>query len=200
MMRKGFSLTEMAIAAGLLVALLFVLMQLFSFASSYVSFGMAKLDRTSRLRLAVESLKIDIREAGSDIAVADSGQTLKIGRFASAAGLPAYDNDGMPEHGEFTEYRFVTSGNASGAGILYRNRRILMDDVRNVEFALHQETVNEVQLVRVVTTFEQQSQKGELFKTVLHLSPRHLASWVRDPFWTSVSNDRRFKYQFGARP
>lgn len=200
MKRKGFTLTEIAVAAALLVALLLVLTQLFSLASPYMNFGMSKLDQTSSLRLAVEMLKNDIREAGSDIAAADGGHTLRIGRFAMAAGLPVYDKDGMPKHGEYVEYRYQASDKAPAPGILYRNGRPLMNDVMNVEFELNCETINDAQLVRVIARIEQHSQKGEPVKTVLHLSPRHLASWVRDPFWASVSNDRRFEYQFGAEP
>ncbi len=200
MTRKGFTLTEIAVAAALLVALLLVLTQLFALASTYMNFGMTKLDQTSSLRLAVEMLKNDIREAGSDIAAADAGRTLRIGRFAMAAGLPVYGKDGMPQHAEYVEYRFQQSGKASVPGTLYRNGRALLNDVINVEFTLHCETINDAQLVRVIASIEQHSQKSEPVKTVLHLAPRHLASWVRDPFWASVSNDRRLKYQFGAEP
>ncbi len=200
MMRRGFTLMEMAVAAALLIALLLVLTQLFSLASSYMQSGMTKLDQTSSLRLAVEMLKNDIREAGSDITAVDGGRTLRIGRFAVAAGLPVYDKDGMPKHAEYVEYRYQASDKTSVPGILYRNGRALLSDVINLEFALHCETINDAQLVRVIASIEQHSPKGEPVKTVLHLSPRYLASWVRDPFWASVSNDRRFKYQFGAEP
>ena len=200
MKRKGFTLTEIAVAAALLVALLLVLTQLFTLASTYMNFGMTKLDQTSSLRLAVEMLKNDTREAGSDITVTDAGSTLRIGSFATAAGLPVYDKDGMPKHGEYVEYRYQQSGKASVPGTLYRNQRPLLKDVINVEFTLHCEIINDAQLVRVIASIEQQAQKGEAVKTVLHLSPRHLASWVRDPFWASVSNDRRFNYEFGVEP
>lgn len=200
MKRKGFTLTEIAVAAALLVALLLVLTQLFTLASTYINFGMTKLDQTSSLRLAVEMLKNDTREAGSDITVTDAGSTLRIGSFATAAGLPVYDKDGMPKHGEYVEYRYQAADKASVPGILYRNGRALLNDVMKVEFELNRDTINDAQLVRVIARIEQHSQKGEPVKTVLHLAPRHLASWVRDPFWASVSNDRRFKYQFGTEP
>jgi len=200
MRRKGFTLTEIAVASALLMALLLVLSQLFSLATTYMNFGMKKLDQTSSLRLAVEMLKNDIREAGSDIAAADGGRTLRIGRFAMAAGLPVYDKDGMPKHKEYVEYRYQEADKASTTGILYRNGRALLNDVINIEFTLHCEAITDAQLVRVIASIEQQSQKGEPVKTVLHLVPRHLASWVRDPFWASISNDRRFKYQFGVEP
>lgn len=194
MNRKGFTLMEVLFSVCILTFLTFVVIQLFAFASKYYNFGSFRLRQLSRLRLALELLKADIRESGSDLKIINGNKTLQIRKFASdSLDSIKYSKDGMPENGEFCEYRFIPSLSNSEAGILYRNNKIILSDVSNVDFSFNKEQVNDSQLLRVIVTIDHQIGGG---KTVIHVSPRHLASWVRDPFWASICNDQRFKYQF----
>lgn len=194
MNRQAFTLLEIAIAACLLAVFIFISIQLFSMASSYANFGIFRLSQQSQLRTALDWLKKDVRESGSDISLKDGNQTLLIRKFAAEKdGRISYGPDGIPLAGETCEYSFVRPANA-GKGILYRNGHAILAEIDNVAFACITEAINDVQMLRVTITVEHQQQNGKRSKTSLHISPRHLASWARDPFWVSTESDQRFKY------
>ncbi|HNX77546.1 MAG TPA: hypothetical protein PLM07_00460 [Candidatus Rifleibacterium sp.] len=200
MTRHAFTLLEVLVGACLLSVCVFIFVQLFFMASSYYNFGIFKLSQHSQLRNALDWLRIDIREAGSDITLSDNNQTLTFRKFAVRAdGQPAYDGAGMPEPGELCEYKFSRPAGASH-GTLYRNKHAILSEISGVAFALLCETVNDAQLLRVVVNIEKQQQNGENRKISLHLSPRHLASWARDPYWVSTESDQRFKYLLKSVP
>ncbi len=199
MKRRAFTLLELAIAACLLSIFAFIAIQLFFMASSYYNFGIFKLSQQSQLRTALDWLKNDIRESGSDISLHDSNRALLIRKFAIRAdGQIAYNSEGEPANGEVCEYKFIRPLN-EGKGTLYRNGHAILAEIDKVEFALVSETINDAQLLRVSVNVEYQQQNGESSKTTLHVSPRHLASWARDPFWVSTENDQRFKYLLESR-
>ncbi|MBU1106035.1 MAG: hypothetical protein KKB51_05145 [Candidatus Riflebacteria bacterium] len=196
MRKKGFTMVEMLLTVCLLAFLIFVIIQLFSFASKYYNFGTFKLRQLSMLRIALELLKSDIREASGDLRIINGNKTLLIRKFTSdSTGQLRYDKSGTPESGELCEYRFSSSSDKSASGILYRNNRAILTDIDNVDFAFNKEQIDDAQLLRVIVTIEHQH-KGGRSKTSIHISPKHLSSWARDPFWVSIGNDQRFKYKF----
>ena len=200
MTRHAFTLLEVLVAACLLSVCVFIFVQLFFMASSYYNFGIFKLSQHSQLRNALDWLRLDIREAGSDVRLSDNNQTLTIRKFAARPdGQPSYDSVGMPEPGELCEYKFSRAAGATH-GTLYRNGRAILSEINRVAFALLCEPLNDAQLPRVVINIEMQQQNGALRKIALHLSPRHLASWARDPYWVSTASQQRFKYLLKSTP